>query len=85
MRKNIVKCLGTGLLSLALSTVWLVQPASAQIDDVGAAPVVQDDDDGFDWGLLGLLGLLGLGGLMRRDHHRNDHRVAATTTTNPRT
>lgn len=31
-----------------------------------AADTVEDDDDGFEWGLLGLLGLLGLGGLFRR-------------------
>jgi MYXO-CTERM domain-containing protein len=31
-----------------------------------AANTVDDDDDGFDWGLLGLIGLLGLGGLFRR-------------------
>ena len=31
-----------------------------------AQDVVEDDDDGFEWGLLGLLGLAGLAGLMRR-------------------
>lgn len=31
-----------------------------------AEEVVEDEDDGFDWGLLGLLGLAGLAGLMRR-------------------
>ncbi len=31
-----------------------------------ATDVVEDDDDGFNWGLLGLLGLAGLAGLFRR-------------------
>jgi MYXO-CTERM domain-containing protein len=28
--------------------------------------VVEEDDEGFEWGLLGLLGLGGLAGLARR-------------------
>jgi hypothetical protein len=39
-------------------------------DDRVAA--VEDDDDGFDWGLLGLLGLIGLAGLKGRDTNRVD-------------
>jgi hypothetical protein len=39
-------------------------------DRVGA--VQDDDDDGFDWGLLGLLGLIGLAGLKGRDTKRVD-------------
>lgn len=34
---------------------------TGQVEDV-----VEDDDGGFEWGLLGLLGLAGLAGLMRR-------------------
>ena len=31
--------------------------------------IVDDDDDGMDWGWVGLLGLAGLLGLRRRDDH----------------
>ncbi len=36
-----------------------------------AAAPVEDDDDGFPWGLLGLLGLAGLLGLRKRDDDRD--------------
>lgn len=53
-----------------------------------AEEVVEDDDDGFDWGLLGLLGLAGLAGLMRRpqpvvhdiDRSRTADRAVTRTT-----
>lgn len=38
-----------------------VEETAAQAEDV-----VEEDDEGFEWGLLGLLGLLGLAGLFRR-------------------
>ncbi len=34
---------------------------------------VDNDNDGFDWGLLGLLGLGGLAGLSRKDDKRTVH------------
>lgn len=56
-----------------------VSPAYAQVDPATeaadtASDVVEEDDEGFDWGLLGLLGLLGLGGLLKRD--KDTHTVA---------
>jgi hypothetical protein len=39
----------------------------ALADGDGVGDGADDDDDGFDWGLLGLLGLAGLLGLKRRD------------------
>jgi hypothetical protein len=38
-------------------------------DDVAdeSTAVVEDDDGGFEWGLLGLLGLLGLAGFMKKN------------------
>lgn len=47
-----------------------------------AEDVVEDDDDGFEWGLLGLLGLGGLAGLMRRPQpvvHEDLNRHRTTT------
>jgi hypothetical protein len=38
-----------------------------------AAPSrANEDNDGFDLGLIGLASLAGLAGLMRRDHNHND-------------
>jgi len=51
------------------------QPTDAAM--APAAAPVDDDDDGFPWGLLGLLGLAGLLGLKRRDEDRT--RTNATT------
>lgn len=48
-----------------------------------AEDVVEEDEDGFEWGLLGLLGLAGLAGLMRRPQpviHEDLNRTHATTT-----
>ena len=46
----------------------VVDEAEGAADEAAsqAEDVTEDDDDGFDWGLLGLLGLLGLAGLFRR-------------------
>ncbi len=55
--------LGLGTTSIALSqntTTNTTAPSTT-------APVADNDDDGFPWGLLGLLGLAGLAGLRRRD------------------
>lgn len=54
--------------SAASATAVVAQDATqvaGQVTDQ-AEDVVQEDDGGFDWGLLGLLGLGGLAGLMRR-------------------
>lgn len=55
--------------------------AVGQVTDT-AEDVVEEDDEGFDWGLLGLLGLAGLAGLMRRPQPvvHDDLRNSATTT-----
>jgi MYXO-CTERM domain-containing protein len=64
-----------------LGTLCLVGFASTNPQAVSAAQDIaqtdarEDDDDGFDTGLLGLLGLAGLLGLRRRD---NVNRVSAT-------
>jgi len=38
-------------------------------DDIAdeTTDVVEDDDGGFEWGLLGLLGLLGLAGFLKKN------------------
>lgn len=53
------------LASLAMVAV----PAAAQDTNTGTdtAYEADNDDDGFDWGLLGLLGLAGLLGLRKKD------------------
>lgn len=92
MTQRLWNFFGVGLLSIALSTTWLAHPASAQVDEgLGTNRVVQNDDDGFDWGWLGLLGLIGLAGLMRRDRDRDRHQAGyrdtatTSTATTPRT
>lgn len=55
---------------------------AGQVQDQ-AEDVVEEDDEGFEWGLLGLLGLGGLAGLMRRPQpvvHEDLNRHRATTT-----
>ena len=69
------------LCAVALLTAVMAAPALAQTTTTtppgttAARPVVVDDrNDGFDWGLLGLLGLAGLAPLfMRKDRHGNVH------------
>ncbi len=43
-------------------------PADSAVQEVEdtTEEVTQDDDGGFEWGLLGLLGLAGLAGLLRK-------------------
>lgn len=60
-----------GIALLLVFGVVGAQPVTAQdaATEVAteAADVVDDEDDGgFEWGLLGLLGLAGLAGLYRR-------------------
>ena len=55
------------LLSVAAAAIAV--PAAAQDTHTGTdtAYEADNDDDGFDWGLLGLLGLAGLLGLRKKD------------------
>jgi MYXO-CTERM domain-containing protein len=74
-------------VTLSLMTLPLALPTIAQTTDPTAPDVVavEEEDDGFDWGLLGLLGLLGLAGLARKRNdeptHYRDPNVDPTTTT----
>lgn len=54
---------------------------AGQVEDT-AEDVVEEDDEGFEWGLLGLLGLAGLAGLMRRPQpvvHEDLNRARSTS------
>jgi hypothetical protein len=55
----------------ALAAVAVPGVAHAAVNGAGTTYEREDDDDGFDWGLLGLLGLAGLLGLKKdeRDVH----------------
>lgn len=88
------KAIWGSAVAITVATLPFAIPANAQTDttvpgdDTG---VVEDDDDGFDWGLLGLLGLAGLAGLARKHDDRTVYRdpanPGATTRsdyTNPR-
>ena len=73
------------LLAAAISLALLfgsvaVTPVMAQ--DVEDPVTTEEEDDGFDWGLLGLLGLAGLAGLMKRPE-RDVRTVDRTGTTRP--
>lgn len=93
INKALTKVLWTGAAAATITTLSFTLPAAAQTDAVPGddTAVVEDEDDGFDWGLLGLLGLLGLAGLARKPEERVQYRdpnVTASTTrsdyTNPR-
>lgn len=79
------KTLTTALAATLLFGVSLA-PVKAQDDtanrnaaDADRAVVVDnDDDDGFDWGLLGLLGLLGLRPRKQRVVHHDTVRATDT-------
>jgi MYXO-CTERM domain-containing protein len=84
----VVKEISKGLaakLALLLALVGVltsvgVAPALAQTATPGVTTTqvdddVNDDNDGFPWGLLGLLGLAGLAGLTRREEPRRVERV----------
>lgn len=58
----------------AASPAYAQDDAATEVADTAAEVVSDDEDDGFDWGLLGLLGLLGLGGLLKK----NDPPVTTT-------
>lgn len=88
MKINLSKAIGISALSLSLSMLPMIRPASAQVPDAGTDPAVTTDveeDDDFDWGWLGLLGLIGLAGLAGRKRHDEptvyrDPNVTATRT-----
>lgn len=63
---GLVMALALTLGIAAPATIVAQDQAATEVADT-AAEVTDDDDDGFDWGLLGLIGLLGLGGLFRRN------------------
>lgn len=62
---NLTKLVGVSALSLSLSILPMVNPASAQTgtDDTTPNTNYVESDDDFDWGWLGLIGLAGLAGL----------------------
>lgn len=80
-----MKILHTSLRTALLAALMLIAvvPAMAQPTDATAPRTVADvndnDDRGFDWGLLGLLGLLGL--IPRKQHHvdRDPNRASTST------
>ena len=65
------RVLTTALLLAALATPALGGIAFAQdgtvVPEIDTVQPVENDDDGFPWGLLGLLGLGGLAGLRRQE------------------
>ena len=75
-RSNLSKVVGAGVVTVSMALLPLTMPASAQtnpdntttVDPAtsGQDVVVENEDDGFDWGWLGLLGLAGLAGLAGR-------------------
>ncbi len=62
---KLLKLIGVGVLTLGIAAAPLSLPATAQTNQDQV--VENDDDDGFDWGLLGLIGLAGLAGLAGKD------------------
>lgn len=85
---TLVKTVLASALVAGLTTVSFESPVSAQVEtapDTTDTTVVEDEDDGFDWGLLGLLGLLGLAGLARKSDDRvpayRDPQTTSTTST----
>ncbi|MGI0488694.1 WGxxGxxG family protein [Pantanalinema rosaneae CENA516] len=68
------KLAGATVLTLGLTTLPLIMPASAQDTPAGTTTGQTTDtttdqagDRDFDWGWLGLLGLIGLAGLARKN------------------
>ncbi len=59
LRTAIIACLL--LVRAMVSAPVTTQDATEVVEEAVAQtePVTDDDDDGFDWGLLGLLGLAG--------------------------
>ncbi len=51
--------------AMAQDATEAVDTAAQEVEDT-TEEVTEDDDGGFEWGLLGLLGLAGLAGLLRK-------------------
>lgn len=68
------KWMGASALAVSLAVLpSLHTPAQATVGDPvtpGETVVVEEENDGFDWGWLGLLGLIGLAGLKGRDRNK---------------
>lgn len=68
-------------LAAAAALTIVAGAASAQtttdsgVETGSTAGMVEEEEDGFDWGLLGLLGLVGLLGLKKKD---DQHRTNST-------
>lgn len=69
LETKLITVFRAGAVALLLC-LFAAGPVMAQ--DATEPPVIaqtageEDEDDGFDWGLLGLLGLAGLAGLRKR-------------------
>ena len=70
--------------ALLLSPVVVTAQTPTDTARVNTQAGDNDDNEGFDKGLLGLLGLLGLAGLRRRPDHAHVHvdRDVTTSSTN---
>lgn len=79
-----MKILRTPLRAVLLASLMVVVSAPVIAQTTNPSPDrtvvdVNDDDDGFDWGLLGLLGLLGL--IPRKQRYVDRDPTRGNTTT----
>ncbi len=65
--------------AMAQDATEAVDTAAQEVEDT-TEEVTEDDDGGFEWGLLGLLGLAGLAGLLRKAPQPVVHDTARTGT-----
>jgi MYXO-CTERM domain-containing protein len=77
------KAFASALLLMILSvstvgTVTFAQEGTTVPPDATTTQPVQNNDDGFPWGLLGLLGLGGLAGLRRQPETRTVETIDAS-------
>ena len=67
-RRALAWMLALALVSVsAVGSVAFAQDGTAVAEPQTTTQPVENDDDGFPWGLLGLLGLGGLAGLRRQE------------------
>jgi len=85
-REALRKALWGSAMAASVATLAFALPVAAQTDTVPGTEtqVVEEEDDGFDWGLLGLLGLLGLAGLTRKPEDRTQRYDPTVTTSTGR-